>query len=246
MLSFAIMSSITVNEVELRLSLEKHRDDIGHRYGIADAFAGMVFAGQSLFASYFDLADIPGVVWKYAFVTLGMVFAVRGVWIARGKSFSHEMLLKEIIDMNEVTHPFSIVAIKDSYNDYPNRFLLYYDERWSCWFFPNYKTIPDDSSNASNICEHLSAQLKLPVDSIRLELKGEAVHRKYSVSDDKQKVYDHKFYSASIDSFLDTERCDQFSIDGIEYIWMSIADMEKNPVIQERNSDIVGYIKAYI
>lgn len=246
MLSFAIMSSITVNETELRLSLEKHRDDIGQRCGTADAFAGIVFAGQSLFASYFDLAGIPGAVWKYAFVFFGMAFAVRGVCIARGRSFSHEMLLKEIIDMNEVTHPFSIVAIKDSYNDFPNRFLLYYDERWNCWFFPNYKTLSDDSSNTSNICEHLSAQLKLPADSIRLELKGEAVHRKYSVSDEQQKVYDHKFYSASVDSFLDAEQRDHFSIDGIKYIWMSISDMEKDPVIQERNSDIVAYIKAYI
>jgi Ni,Fe-hydrogenase III component G len=40
-----------------------------------------------------------------------------------------------INNLDEVTHPFSIVAVKDTYNEYANKFLLYYDKAWKCWFF---------------------------------------------------------------------------------------------------------------
>ena len=38
-------------------------------------------------------------------------------------------------NLDEVIHKFSIVAVKDNYNEYANRFLLYYDTAWRCWFF---------------------------------------------------------------------------------------------------------------
>lgn len=240
------MPRILLYESDLRLLLEKHREDIGRKAAWSDIFAGVVFVSQSVFTSYFDLLGIPGVIWKGGFVLLGFAFAVRGIRItcsSRRHGFSHDALFEEIADMNKITHPFSIVAIRDSYNKYPNRFLLYYDERWSCWFFPNYKTTKSADDNIPNICGRLSSQLKIPASSINLELKDEAVHEKYSRSDNVRKTYEHKLYNASIASFPDAEREDNFTVDGIRYRWMSIHDMENNHIIKEINSDVVSFVK---
>lgn len=42
--------------------------------------------------------------------------------------YTHLDLGREITDLNEIQHRFSLVAIKDTFNEHPNRFLLYYNE----------------------------------------------------------------------------------------------------------------------
>ena len=35
----------------------------------------------------------------------------------------------------------------------------------------------------------------------------------------------------------------KFDIDGVQYKWMTIAEMESDPVIQKKNADIVEFVK---
>lgn len=147
--------------------------------------------------------------------------------------------------MNQTEHPFSIIAIKDEYRPFPNKFLLYYDTRWSCWFFPNYRTSPDESENKKNICERLSGQFKISASSIELQRKADIIHRKYSVSDHVGKAYNHTLYNAKFEAFPDVMQHDRFKIDDLDYAWMSIPEMEKNPDIREHNMDVVSFVKNY-
>lgn len=242
------MSRLLLDEYRLKLLLEEHRDDIGRKAVLSDVFAGIVFVSQSIFATYFDLIGVPGVIWKCFFILFGSAFAIRGAILsfkAFRNMYTHKKLFEEIYNMNEITHPFSIVAMRDGYNKYPNKFLLYYDEAWACWFFPNFRTREPETDNIENIRGSLSAQLKVPQTAISLEMKGETIHEKYSKRDHRTKVYDHKLYDASISAFPETLRQNRFAIDGREYAWMSIADMEGNPDIQKNNSDVVSFVKEY-
>ena len=68
----------------------------------------------------------------------------------------HKQLMTDIKDLDEVTHSFSLVAIKNTFEEFPNQFLLYLDSKWDCWFFPNYATKEDEIENRENIIERLS------------------------------------------------------------------------------------------
>ena len=80
---------------------------------------------------------------------------------------------------------------------FPNRFLLYFDKAWDCWFFFSFPT-----------------------------------------SD-----YQHSLYYVQIDNYPEVLKQPSFVIDGIEYRWMTIEEMELDPVIREINGDVVSYVK---
>ena len=56
-------------------------------------------------------------------------------------------------------------SIKDSFQKFPNRFLVYDDKRWGCKLFLNYK---DNSNNEDFIKKHLSGDLKIELEDIKL------------------------------------------------------------------------------
>lgn len=148
--------------------------------------------------------------------------------------------------MNETKHPFSLIAIKDTFNPYPNRFLLHYDKDWDCNLFFSFHTKEDEKNNLENIQEKLSHLLKVDMDSIRLKYVDEIIQTKFSQRDKQKKVYDHRVYYAQIDAFPESEQSDTFEIDGITYKWLSIADMRKDPRIQAVNMDVVDFVSAQI
>lgn len=160
-----------------------------------------------------------------------------------GIQYNQESLYKDIEQLNEVTHPFSIVVIKDTFNKYPNRFLLYYDERWNCKLFFNYRTVED---NEKNIISRLSNELKVKKEDIAVDFVTEQIYRKYSVSDKKDKVYDHRIYHVDIAEFSKNSMENEFEIDGKKFYWMTLNDMEKDADIREKNIELVDIVKTSI
>ena len=137
--------------------------------------------------------------------------------------------------------PFSIVVIKDSFQQYSNRYLLYYDDRWKCQLFINYRT-SIGSDNEQNICNRLSNELKIPTDQIAVKYITERIQRKFSVSDQVYKCYEHKIYHVTI-PFTDRLKRRKFSIDGKQYCWMTISEMEKDSDIKSKNLDVVSLVR---
>jgi hypothetical protein len=139
------------------------------------------------------------------------------------------------------THPFSIVAVKDTFNRFSNRFLLYYEKTWKCWFFFSFKT--SDIADEENIKSRLSNLLHIDKKSIALQYISERIQPKHSLRDDVDKVYLHRLYKADITSFSEQCKNDTFEIDGTEFKWMTIADMESDERIMEVNKDVVSMVK---
>lgn len=237
---------LLIDSTSLKYLLEKKRDCIGHKLseGIENTFAGIGYLASMVIAEYKNVGFLSGKTVKIVLILIGIIYFIRGVvMIVKSvkEPYNQDKMYEDIEKLNEVTHPFSIVAIKDTFNQYPNRYLLYYDERWDCKFFPSYKTV---DNNEDNIKEKLSGQLKIDKEKIELEYKTFEMHNKFSVSHNENRVYAHRAYAAKMTAFSDVMKNDEFEIDGIRFYWLTINDMEKDERIMEVNSDVVGLIKS--
>lgn len=56
--------------------------------------------------------------------------------------------------LNTIQHNHSLVAIQDTFSVDSKRYLTYYDEKWECKLFLNFKTIEENNEN--NLIENLS------------------------------------------------------------------------------------------
>lgn len=100
-----------------------------------------------------------------------------------------------------IQHNHSLVVIRDTFKQQPGRFLVYYDERWDCKLFLNFKTVNGDNETA--ILERVSASLQIPKENISAKYLTSRVQEKYSVSHDETRVYNHRLYEMVIHSFTD-------------------------------------------
>ena len=242
--------NLLIDSESLELLLTKKKDKIGHNSidGIDTLFSGITFFISAMLADYSNAGENFGLLIKIVSLMLGILFSVRGVYMmirSAQRKYGYEALHKDIKGLNQNTHPFSIIAIKDTFNEYPNRFLLYYDERWDCKLFINYRTKPSDEENEINIRERLSHELKIAPSKIVVTKRCERIQRKFSFSDQIEKCYEHTIYQVSI-PFSDKLRQDKFVIDGKKYYWMTIADMQMDTSIQNKNLDVVGYVNEII
>lgn len=94
-----------------------------------------------------------------------------------------------------------------------------------------------------DIRNHISSELKVELDDISLSFKAQKIHEKYSESAKKNKVYSHKFYLATIKNFPEYMKKDAFECDGKMYYWKSAAELEQDTDVQEKNQDILNYVK---
>lgn len=147
--------------------------------------------------------------------------------------------------MNNTEHAFSLIAIKDSFSAYPNRFLLRYDTRWQCWLFPYYASQADSGEDVGRITESLSNQLKVPAADIQLAKRGFRIQTKFSVSDNIEKTYAHTLYQAEI-PFPQAEQSDDFQIDGTHFRWLPINEMLADSDISKKNSDVIYFVRDCI
>ena len=234
---------LLIDDVKLNLLLEQKKQFIGRKVAWDSILSAVSFLISVFLASYGDFLGISGTVFKTLFVVLGIGFTVKAIVdIVKSvrNNYCFEDLLKDINKLNEIAHSHSIVVIKDSFQKYPNRYLVYEDKRWGCEFFVNYKENPN---NENFIKDHISCELKIDPMHIQLSFVAQKIHEKYSESAKENKVYSHKFYLASITEFPEFMKKDSFDCDGKTYYWRSIADLEQDKNVQKKNLDILNYVK---
>lgn len=234
---------ILIDDIKLNLLLEQKKQFIGRKVAWDSVLSAFSFLISVLLASYEDFFGISGIVFKTIFVLLGIGFSVKSIidiTKSSKNSYNYEDLLVDINKLNEIAHNHSIVVIRDSFNPFPNRYLVYEDKSWNCQFFLNYKENPN---NEEFIRNHISRELKIEPDDIELSYVAQKLHEKYSESAKENKVYSHKFYLAEIKKFPDQMQKDSFKCDGKTYYWKSLAELEEDKNVQKKNMDILNYVK---
>lgn len=146
----------------------------------------------------------------------------------------------------QTAHHHSIVAIKDTFQKFPNRYLVYEDKAWHCRFFLNYPTQLMEAQNVNFLKEKLSGALKIPMEDMDLTKKGQALQQKYSERHQEMRVYDHVFYEAKISDFPESMKQPSFKQDGVTYYWMTIEEMKQDSDIQKKNLDVVQEVEKLI
>ncbi len=238
-----------IDQLKLKLLLEEKREYIGYsKYqGLDVLITGIVFAVSLLCSEFktiwiFDRLVIQTIAWIIAIVLI--VYGAYRMYIARKHRYNHHSLYRDIENLNQVLHAFSIVALKDTYNTYANRFLLYYDETWKCWFFFNFKT--SDNENERSIKQRLSNKLKVGIDNISLRYITDRLQPKFSERDQVDKIYQHSLYECVLSKFSEELMKDSFELDGVNFKWFTIEEMESNSDVMKKNKDVVSFVKEKI
>lgn len=130
---------------------------------------------------------------------------------------------------NKLEHKHTILIIKNK-----DKYLQYFDSRWDSYLFLNTKV--QGSVNEKELIEFIEERFN--IKNVTVEYKFDKVHSKYSPTANKEKTYHHYFYL--VNALLQEE---DFTMDNIDYKWLSMNYLETDKRIQEMNSDIVSFIK---
>ena len=134
-------------------------------------------------------------------------------------------------------HKHAIIIIKNDKNEY----LQYYEKNWKSYLFLNCKLL--DNFKEQDIVKEVIQRLKISNNDIKCNYLDDKIHKKYSVSAEKEKEYHHFFYSIEIEKMPTFMNEKNFTIDSIQYSWYSLGELENDSRIQEVNSDRVGCVK---
>lgn len=237
-------NSLLLNTAELRLLLEKKRDKIGHTgaEGLSDVSSGFLFVITTLPVTYPTVFMLSGAQYKnFCLAIGGMIMLYGGFKLVQSQKskYGHERLFADIKDLDRTEHRHSLVALKDTFTAVPSRYLLYYDEKWKCWFFFSYRTAQND--DYGHVRKALSEQLGVPEKLVKVTWVADRVQTKQSPTGEK--TYAHKLYSAKLTSFPEDLKAVAFTLNGTKYCWMTPQEMEKNPEIRKKNLDVVHFVE---
>ena len=154
--------------------------------------------------------------------------------------YDHNILLNDIQKLDKIQHKHSLVAIQFPDTSAEKKYLVYYDERWDCKLFLNYKTV--DRADEESVINKVSADLNVDKSQINCRYISSKVQEKYSESHQENRIYNHRLYEIKIQVFPEDEQKENFVVNGRHYYWMSISDMERDPNIVKKNLDVIDFV----
>lgn len=243
---------LDIDDDQLKALLEEKKNHIGHSWkqAIMDCGSGvalLITSASADFSSKMSVQyDVVFHIILYPF-SLFLVFlgVHRLILSLRSRDYNSKQLYNDILSLNKSKRHYSLVAIKNTYDKYPNKYLMYYDKKWKVYFFPKFKRNGTDTTNS--IRNQLSAYLKIDEQFISVEFLTEEPNQKKFSEDGKiYKVYDHRYYKATINSFRESMKKDRFIIEGINFRWMTFQEMEGNANVRKKNSDVIQIFKTYL
>ena len=230
---------LLIDTKDLELLVEKKRDYIGNQVTFDTWIAAVSFILSVLTAQYDQIGLLSGNQIKTIFILIGIIYLMKIGKRSMMKKYDHENLIVDINNLNLIQHNHSLVIIKHS-----EHYLLYDDERWQCKLFLNYKT--QKVNNEQFILNAVSKDLDIDVSSLSCQYIASRIQEKYSVSHNENRVYNHKLYIMTIQPLLPMMEKDNFVINNKHYYWMTLDDMMNDSDIQEKNSEVVEFVRDMV
>lgn len=236
---------LLIERKDLELLLEKKRNLIGKDVPVDTLIAGISFLLSAVTASYETYFGIQGIVFKSIFLCISLLYMVKIIidMIDVYKNrYNHVDLMKDIERLDMIQHNHSLICI--SRQSDTKEFLVYYDERWDCKLFLNYKT--QEHNNEAYILDCVSDNLGIDRHILNCRYITSRVQEKYSVSHKENRIYNHRLYEVYMSNMPSDFMNMDFVVNNIHYYWMTIADMEKDSNILEKNIEVVDFVKEVI
>lgn len=236
---------LRIDEAELQAKLFEHKELIGLgpvSNGIVNIVAGIFYIPTAL-TSFSDF-------WlRTLFTLVGLFFLIFGIVTtiyAATRRYDAKQLYEDITAMDRTERRSSIIALKNTGEEFPNRFLVYLDKGWNCVFFPNHKTIEPASENARQLRQYLSSEFGVPEKDIDLEYVRNDESKKASTEHDGEiRYYIYSLYKATLKHIPASWQADQFQVGAKECRWMSLDDMLADPRINQINHDVIALVRDY-
>lgn len=232
---------LLVDDKDLQLLLEKKRDLIGNKVTIDMIIAGVSFMLSVITADYGVMLGVSGVIWKTIFFMIGVYYCAKRIYQMRKNEYTHETLYNDIKKLDEIQHNHSLVIIKNTFGEDIDNYLVYFDERWECKLFLNYKT--QVYNDEQNIINNVSSDLRINPELIHCNYIASKIQEKYSYSHKENRIYNHRLYEVRIDQFDNEMKKNDFKKDKKHYYWMTMDQMQNDSEIQKKNLDVIDFVK---
>ncbi|WP_244609370.1 DUF1206 domain-containing protein [Bifidobacterium moukalabense] len=234
---------LRIDEADLRAELYAHQGQINTRPwydGFADAVAGIFYVFTAFASGFSTCLQVVAAV-------IGIIFTFYGIrkWVEAIKHrYTVEQLYEGIKNVDRTEIRSSIIAVRDATVAYSNRYLLYYDQGWDCWFFPNHKTADLATSDKRQMSAYLSNQFEIPDSDFELKLVSERDSKKPSTEHGgEERYYEYHLYVANVTSIPVAWKSDSFQVGAKRCRWMSIDEMLNDSRINEVNHDVVAMVR---
>lgn len=225
--------NLNISNDSLRQLLEEKRDFIG----------GDLIAYISLFITVFTSAiNYYENIWALLFFSVLTLWSGLLCWKHAKHRYNHQKLYVDIQKLDLELHRFSLIAIRDSFNKYPNKFLLRYDEKWDCYLLPYFRTL----ETTDNIIQGLEGMLKVSIDASSLTFKSRDTYLKYSPADERNKQYCHSFFYLSHLQFQKIHKQKEFTIEDNKFKWFTLDEMRNDKNIMSKNEDVVDILSKTV
>ena len=126
------------------------------------------------------------------------------------------------------------------------RFLVYYDELWQCYFCPHVH-MPDDTPQLeADITTVVTNTLSVDPRSLHLSYidRGDLQSTKKSAATQEMTYYYFYFYHAKIDFPFDESFSSlKFTLQNMTYRWVTIDEVMSHKITLERNAEVYRHIK---
>lgn len=152
--------------------------------------------------------------------------------------YDHNILLNDIQKLDKIQHKHSLVAIQFPDTSAEKKYLVYYDERWDCKLFLNYKTV--DRADEESVINKVSADLNVDKSQINCRYISSKVQEKYSESHQENRIYNHRLYEIKIQVFPEDEQKGS-KIVSVSYDGKEVRVFKKDVVMMDKKEDKVYY-----
>lgn len=216
---------------DLLYSRKKHIKSKSSFVEIIICLAGFLV---SLFLSDFQHLPLYS---KIGLIAASVIYLAAFCLSLYGTNYSVEAFYKDICDVAEKDHSFSLLVLRDSSGLFPSQYALRYDRRWRCWLFPYIRTRGNDMESVK---EYVSG---MGIQDFKIERTAEQDFTKRSVSANMSKTYHHTFYLVSFDASKTSARKRTFRANREKFRWYSTNEMKADRRMNERNSENIVYVE---
>ena len=140
-------------------------------------------------------------------------------------------------------HEFNIVVGTRKVH-WVQHYLVYYDTRWNCWLFMNYKTRHREYEAENELKEALAERFHVNTDDLYVHYLTAQRLEKYSVPHREMRQYRHNYYELQIMVDPGPEHLlkKNFVVDGVRYAWMTEEELRNDKNTWAKNSEVLEYV----
>lgn len=157
--------------------------------------------------------------------------------------YDHKKLFSDIESLDMEGHPFDLLVIQ---NKNKSKVLTVFDKRLQMNLFPYKRMTYTDSGSRvdekeeEDLKNYLADIFQVDVEAISIATALRRYVEKYSVSDKTNKNYDMRYLVVSIEGISEV---DEFVVNGHNYKWMYMSDLEVDPLTVKNNSEVFAIVK---